>query len=654
MKLNMAHFEKVGGDDSHSIMKHKDGHEFKIMHKALSKKMAADFKALPMADGGEVPQENPKLEESKKQPPGAPHLDPDKAKKFVKGFNNAFADGGDVKAAPKDDVPEPNKKNAEDFKKGFESPTPSLGQAVKNIKEGLGFADGGEVPAEKDSADKIVADALNSQASPQQAPTPVDSNKYAQAYQQRMDFQNQFTPGEPLQVKEGQAIDFAERLKGSDQAEAAWKAKDAQVQASQQQATDARKQALGIQTSGVPSAQPLPGSQQPAQQNATPDNLNSPKPPQGPNDPYGTEAYYNSLEQGIQEQKAGLAGEATALGKQGEQQAAVLKNAQAQQQQALNTYKSNYDKINQSVQTLQQAIQDQHIDPRHYVNSMSTGSQIGTMIGLVLGGLSAGLSHQPNMALSYFNDQINKDIDAQKAELGKKENLLSNNMKQYGNLRDAMDMTRVQQSMIVGNQLQQAAAQNASPLAQARAAQEVGKIDQSNAATLSQIAMRRTLLQGGANGKIDPARIVNMVVPEGQRAAANKELEEAQMMNKSRDNLLGSFDKLAKINTIGNRIGSPIQSKKQVDAIVGPLVAGLSKETAGRFTEKDSGMLAPLFPSPGDDDQTLNIKRSQMEKLIGEKMNFPILNTYGIQTGGMGRYGEGGQKKIQLAPPVRK
>lgn len=65
---------------------------------------------------------------------------------------NLLADGGQVQN-PKDDVPEPNKKSAEDFQKGLQTPGTDVGKMVNNIKEGLGMADGGFIEDEMASGD---------------------------------------------------------------------------------------------------------------------------------------------------------------------------------------------------------------------------------------------------------------------------------------------------------------------------------------------------------------------------------------------------------------------------------------------------------------------------------------------------------------------
>ena len=101
-------------------------------------------------------------------------------------------------------------------------------------------------------------------------------------------------------------------------------------------------------------------------------------------------------------------------------------------------------------------------------------------------------------------------------------------------------------------------------------------------------------------------------------------------MAKAKTNIMDAFNKVDKLNTLANRTFNPLQSKRQIDAIVKPLTAGLSKETAGRFTEQDAGMLEALWPTPGDSEETVTEKRDRINRLISEKMNFPELTGNGI------------------------
>lgn len=375
---------------------------------------------------------------------------------------------------------------------------------------------------------------------------------------------------------------------------------------------------------------------------------------QGPNDPYGTEAYYNNLNKGIREQKAGLQKQYQAESALGQDQAQHLEKNIDATQKLMDMHQQNVNSLNQERQSLMQDAMNGHIDPARYWNNQSTFGKVKTAISLIGAGFGAGMLHQENPAMKFLNDQIDRDINSQKANLEQKNNLLSANRTSFQNERDATDMTRVMLADQMSSQLKLAASKQADPMAKARLLQAAGDLDTKYAPVFSQMAMRRTILGGTKQGVIDPSMSIRAIVPEHQQPAAYKELSEAQQMNRAKDNILGSFDKLTHLNTIGNAISSPLQTSKQVSAIRDPLVASLSKETAGRFTEQDSKMLSVLFPAKGDSPQTIQLKRNQINKLISEKMNFPLLNSYGIQPASLGRFNNSGQSKIQMAPPIIK
>lgn len=387
---------------------------------------------------------------------------------------------------------------------------------------------------------------------------------------------------------------------------------------------------------------------------ATPSDTAAPnptaQPSTGASDPYGTQAYNDAFMHGLGEQKAGLAAEGKAAQAEGDAQQAALQPAIQKQQESIQNYQQHYSSLDGERQRFMQAFEHQQIDPQHYLNNMTTGKRIATAIGLIAGGIGGALTHSPNAAQEFLNAQIDRDINAQKANLGKTQSLLDLNMKQFGNLRDATDMTRVMSSDVVSNQLKAAAAKSIGPLTKARLLQEAGKLDQQAAPVLSQIAMRRTLLSGMQAGQVAPENVVRMIVPQQEQAAAYKELQSAQNLAKGRDNLLSAFDQLGQINTVGNRVTSPVQTPKQVAAIRDPLLAQLVKDSEGRITPQDTDMIKALFPAPGDSADTSATKRAQLTKFVTEKMNFPLLRAYGINLGNSGRFNNQGQSRIQFKP----
>lgn len=210
-------------------------------------------------------------------------------------------------------------------------------------------------------------------------------------------------------------------------------------------------------------------------------------------DPYGSQAYSDLYSKGVGEQKAGIQQGAAAEGALGAAQAPLLDQAVQQEQQMMQSYQNHYNDLDQERQGWISDIQNQHIDPTHYLGSMNTGQGIATAIGLMLGGMGGGLTHQGNPALDFINKQIDRDIAAQQVNLGKSETLLNANMRQFGNLKDATDMTRVMMQDAVKNQLGAAAARSQDPLAKSRAQMQMGALDMQTAPVMSQIAMRKAL-----------------------------------------------------------------------------------------------------------------------------------------------------------------
>lgn len=641
----MHKFKKIKSDEHSTTLQHPEGHSLTIAHAALTPKTLHQLKAIPMAEGGgvEAPSnsgapEKPEHHISEQaayiqanpHPPKNSIMYTSEKKPITEIPEAKYADGGAVR----------NKMpvEAEGQREDIETMNHGKKPAPKTAN-GIPYADNQSSPPIRhyDVGGQVADKTPDTQdAAAQQPQAPVTINIGTPGASGSTGVSGSTGPAAQTPLEQTGATANPQGIQDA-------------PPAPQQTQAPAQPAEPFAPTPGIGGQAPLP-TPQPQMTSAQ-----SPQQPSGPNDPFGTEAYYKSLAKGIGEQKAGINQQAGAEGQLGQQQSDTLSQNVAQQQIQQRTYQDHFNQLDAERQAFQQDINNQHIDPKHYLNSMGTGQKIATGIGLILGGMGGGLTHQQNPALMFLENQINKDIDAQKANLGKTENLLSANMRQFGNLRDATDMTRVMQSDIISNQLKQEAAKAQSPLAKARALQAIGTIDANNAQALSQIAMRRTLLSGANNGRVDPAAVVNMIIPEHQRAEANKELTTAQNMGQARDNLMSAFNQLTGINTVGQRITSPIQTSKQVEAIKGPLLAQLVKDSEGRITPQDVPMIESLFPAPGDDQRTNAIKRQRLAQFVSEKMHFPILHTYGIDpTRNSGRFNNQGQSRIQESAPVIK
>lgn len=392
-----------------------------------------------------------------------------------------------------------------------------------------------------------------------------------------------------------------------------------------------------------PIAAPAPG---------TPPSLTGSSQPAS--DPYGTNAQYGYLSKGINQQMAGIQGQAFAESQMAKAQAATLQ-AEVEQQKA---HMADFQAKSKLLETERQHFQDDivktHIDPNKYLGDMSTGKRVLSAIGLILGGIGGGINHQENPALKFLNQQIDRDIGAQKSNLDTKQTLLSANLKQFGVLRDATDMTRVMMADTMANQLKMEAAKSADPMAKARALQAAGQITAQYAPIMGQIAMRQSLLSGVQAGRMEPSAYLRAVVPEHEKAGVAKEIQEAQNMSQLRDNVLQAFDQIAQLNTVAGNTAHPIDNQRKISALRGAALDKLTKDTSGRVTPETVKLIEGLFPQAGSGADVNPVQRAQLNKLLTQGMHFPLAEQYmsrELLTRGT-MTGNAGQSKFKEMPPV--
>lgn len=151
MKLNLNGWKKVSSHKDHSILKNKEGHELKVVHKALSKDVKNQLDKLSFADGGSVVEDK------------GPKIDPKKAKEMQEGATESGwqpsqwvknvkeglspSKAGGVKMAEGGVAEDPNADMSEDTETNDATETP----------EGVPLPEGGMNPEElaQDNAETV-------------------------------------------------------------------------------------------------------------------------------------------------------------------------------------------------------------------------------------------------------------------------------------------------------------------------------------------------------------------------------------------------------------------------------------------------------------------------------------------------------------------
>lgn len=157
LKLDLSKFKKISGDAKSTKMRHEDGHEMIIAHKALSPKMRSQIAAIPAHDN--VKQSNPKLEESKKQPPEAKRM----------------AKGGSVEPTPS---PSPTPEPSDELPAVDQGMPDSSSDADKPIAQQIRYpkyyAEGDMVEPEAKPIDYYINGEMPEAPAAQRAPASMD------------------------------------------------------------------------------------------------------------------------------------------------------------------------------------------------------------------------------------------------------------------------------------------------------------------------------------------------------------------------------------------------------------------------------------------------------------------------------------------------
>lgn len=181
---------------------------------------------------------------------------------------------------------------------------------------------------------------------------------------------------------------------------------------------------------------------------------------------------------GYNEQKTGILGAAQAESQYAKEAAAKYHQAVVNEQAVQQELKKGLADKMKDIEAVTQDIRQAHINPNHYQESMTTGDKVRTTIGLLLGGIGSGILKGKNPAEEYLNKQIERDIDAQKANIGNKHNLLTALEHQYKDKMVAEDMFRAIRANTISHQINEAAMKSKSPMAMSNAQMAIGKLQE--------------------------------------------------------------------------------------------------------------------------------------------------------------------------------
>lgn len=357
---------------------------------------------------------------------------------------------------------------------------------------------------------------------------------------------------------------------------------------------------------------------------------------------------------GVQKRQASLQ-EKQAADVMGLQQHAeqIRQQESAKWEQRLNDNQARADK-------LQQDIASGSVDPSHWWKSRSLGGSIAAGISLVLGGIGQAFGGGPNQALEVINKHIERDIDSQKTELGKKQNLLTHYIQQGHDLQSARQLAIADSKDALAGQLQMVASKYAGPEAQLNAQKAIVGLKKDAAATRAhtmQQALENALKLHKANTEDIEAQ-AKMAAAGGANKVPAKEVSDIAGA-KSASDQVEALDKLRK-KKANSWYSGATQYLPGTDAAqyrdaqkLAAQATGLVQEE-GKLSDADKPFYVSLTPSAGDSEERATAKKNEMQAMLARKASRKVeaLNAAGFNTGNLGNMARGpatqNQQRIQL------
>ena len=358
-----------------------------------------------------------------------------------------------------------------------------------------------------------------------------------------------------------------------------------------------------------------------AQQPLTP--ATAPSVPSSPKATDDINAAYEQGQRAIDEQAKVNANKATAQIPLEEQAINDKKELAAGLQNNLRDFQDHQQSFMNDIQTDQ-------IDPKHYMESMSTPQKVTTAIGLLLGGIGMGLGQKSNPAQDWLNAQISRDIEAQKSKLESDKTLLGANHQLFGDQILAEAQTRVNMNDLYDHQIQLAAAKLGTPQAKANADAQHSQFALQNAQLMNQMALRKTVMDAAQNNGgrgLDPIDLEHAgMIPAGE---GNKEASAilAQKNAIAQGNQI--FDQMDKEQSLGNILNP--QSHFRMNQLKQQLTNNLlsvspSHRLSAEFAQK---IVDPLTTGTFENQQTRDhARQTYLDELQKNSDPTPFMKKY--------------------------
>lgn len=326
-----------------------------------------------------------------------------------------------------------------------------------------------------------------------------------------------------------------------------------------------------------------------------------------------------------------------------QQQNQHIQEQEAQRQKAIAERMADVDKA-----IAQQA--SMSVDP-NYFGRMDTPAKIATSVGILLSGIGAGWGGGENLALDQVNKAIDRDIDAQKANIAKQGQVVA---AKRGGYQDFLAATQDQRSAelaehnrqteIFKNRLEQVVAKSNDPIVQAAAQKNIAAIEAQQAANVAQMQAVSTeqgtkkavsLGQGGGSSGVNQRIPQNLAQKQIDQREALAQLEalDKQLNDKKVTDYMGAAEGAVRSKALGKNVQATTSDEaayynaaaraakaQTFKALYGASVSKQDQEAGDSFTPNGLSTSPKL--------ERIRIKQARDKVLREQKITDDIVNAY--------------------------
>lgn len=289
----------------------------------------------------------------------------------------------------------------------------------------------------------------------------------------------------------------------------------------------------------------------------------------------------------------------------------------------------------------------EQVSPTNLLHDRSTLGKIGTVIAMAFSGIGAGVTGKENMVMQVLNDQINREIEAQKRSQERKFNLHKFHNEQFQNslaadaqvAADILNMAKLQtEEMLYGfgnNPMVKKRAMALNAELDAKIAESNAKIaEYRTAGDVKKILAGRIQAPGGVS-KQKPAALLDLIKGDAAvKTEAMKEIKRREAIASNAPKVKEALEKTIKemsgLGQVGARIKEPESLKDLRIAIRGLIPEQSGVEAQGREASIQA-LLNLLEPSPTDilmgDAPAI---RERLDRWLSENTSTPAMDRLGL------------------------